>query len=323
MLTPFDYLLLALVGTLVGGLASMVGVGGGFVMSPLLYILFSFDPAYFGLAGTQVDLLYDYARATSLFAIIFNASASSISYSTQKPRLPHYKVGLVSAAVTIPSSMISAQIAYIMPKDLFSIIFSISMSVLAIKMIAFPKKSNDKDKDIISPYSCFDESEYDNLIWGVPKNLLILTVIFSSFAGVTAGMLGLGGGVIMVPILTQILCLPIHIAAPTSLFIMIFTSISGSVINYANDLILFDLAICIGIGFIIGSQIGTRTVKKFRSELLQQLFAVVMLLAMIKLPIGARTIESWLIIIGIWGILVIFSFWVKNHYENRKAKSIS
>lgn len=319
MLTPFDYLLFVLVGILVGSVASMVGIGGGFIMSPLLFILFSADPSYFGFAGTEIDLLYDFARATSLFAIIFNASASSLSYGTQKPRMPHYKVGLICAAVTIPLSMISAQIAFLMPKDLFSIIFSLSMSILAIKMIIFPKKSKAKDSEIESPYCCFDESEHDNLVWGVPKDLLILTVILSSLAGIVAGTLGLGGGVIMVPILTQVLQLPIHVAAPTSLFIMIFTSLSGSIINLSNDLIVFDIGLCIALGFIIGSQIGTRTVKKFRSEWLQQFFAIVMLLAMVKLPIGAKTIDSWFIIIGIWGVLVLLSLWIKRIFDNRNS----
>ena len=52
-------------------------------------------------------------------------------------------------------------------------------------------------------------------------------------------------------------------------------------------------------------------------------FAVVMLLAMVKLPIGAKSIDSWIIIILIWGVLVILSFGIKRYFDNKNKDNIS
>jgi len=313
---PFDYILLIGLSVLVGFIASMVGVGGGFVISPLLFLLFRANPDYFGLPVLPPNEVFGYtnfARATSLFAIIFNALASSFQYSRNKWSRPRYKVGFVCALVTIPSVMIFSQLASILPTQILGIIFSVSLSLLAIKIIVWPKKSDNPAEDAAEN----ENSSEQDLIWGLPKNRLTATIILSILAGAVSGMLGLGGGVVMVPILSQVLGLPILIAVSTSFFIMIFTSIFGTATNVMNGFVLFDIGIAIAIGYIMGSQIGTRTVKNLKSETLQQIFASIMLFGMVKIPFSTDTIESWIIVIGIWAILTAMSFGIKYYLDTR------
>jgi len=102
-------------------------------------------------------------------------------------------------------------------------------------------------------------------------------------AGLSAGLLGIGGGLLLVPIFYYILKVPMHIAVGTSLMVIVFTSISGSIKHFQLDNIDFKLALCVAIFSIIGSYYGAHLSEKLPADTLRRIFAVVLMLVSIKM----------------------------------------
>ena len=101
-----------------------------------------------------------------------------------------------------------------------------------------------------------------------------------------AGLLGIGGGVIQVPILNLIFGVPIHISIATSLFIIIFTSSFGTVTHFLLGNVLLTVGIFLAMGTIIGGQIGAHTSLKIESGILRKIFAVLLSFTGIRMIIS-------------------------------------
>ena len=105
----------------------------------------------------------------------------------------------------------------------------------------------------------------------------------SFFGGVASGLLGVGGGTILVPIMCYALDFPIHFSIPTSMFIMIFTSVSGVTSQLQQGNVDPIFAIYLGIGSIFGAQVGAYTSKKLSSRNLRLVFATMLIAASINM----------------------------------------
>jgi uncharacterized membrane protein YfcA len=117
---------------------------------------------------------------------------------------------------------------------------------------------------------------------------IIIGAGLSFFGGVASGLLGIGGGTLVVPILIVAMGMPIHYATATSMFTMIFTSISG-VARYAqSDLINFPVALLLAAGTVVGAQVGAYTSKKISGRNLGLIFGIMLVVA------GANMIQKFM-----------------------------
>jgi len=105
----------------------------------------------------------------------------------------------------------------------------------------------------------------------------------SFFAGIISGMLAIGSGVFLVPILLMVVSAPVHIAIGTSMFLMGITSLAGSFQFYRVGDINFVFAILLGIGALIGTQIGAYVSSRIRAERVQLLFAIALVIASLEM----------------------------------------
>ena len=121
--------------------------------------------------------------------------------------------------------------------------------------------------------------EYDARIY---SGLVLLFI-----GGLASGFLGLGGGLIVVPILTAYVGLPMHLAVATSMLTMIFTAISGASTHIMLGHVLMDYAAPLVIGILVGAQFGARVARRLKSASLEKVFAF-MVLAMGVLLIITR-----------------------------------
>jgi len=160
-------------------------------------------------------------------------------------------------------------------------------------MIFFSKES--KEGENIS------EIEHDKIIWFGYEKREILSTLLGFIAGFYSGLLGIGGGVVMVPILVTVGKIPMHKAVATSMFIMIFTSIAGAFVKISNGQIHPDLAIFLILGIFLGAQIGPLLVRKINTKRLQQIFGGLMIVALISIVIGRDQVVAL-----IQGILNLF-----------------
>ena len=249
-----DFWWLVIFGFLIGILASMTGVGGGVFIVPILTFFYAF--------------VVNSATSTSLTTIIFTAIASTVNYAKQK-RI-YYKTGLILVITTAPGAYMGAWLATIMEERLLGLVFGIFLILVAARTIisVFRKKTQDKQSAIVTDTQLIHSGK-----------TIALGVGLGFFGGIASGLLGIGGGTLIVPILTIALGMPIHYATATSMFTMIFTSISAVAKYYHSNLIDFPVALTLAARSIIGAQVGAYTSKKLSGRNLTIIFGVILIIA--------------------------------------------
>ena len=264
-MTSFDMILTPLVAFLVGIIASMIGVGGGVFIVPFLTLVSDFSPQH--------------AVGTSLAMIVFTSLSSTTRYSRQT-RID-FKVGLILTLATVPGAFLGAYLTTLFTAELLGLTFGIFLIFVALRM-AFP--SNFHKHRLLRAQRSWHRKiiDSDGNVFEYDTNVNS-GLALSFLGGLSSGLLGIGGGSLMVPILHLIMSIPIHITVATSMFIMIFTSVSGVATHFSLGNVHLDYAILLCVGVIFGAQIGAHFSKKVSGKNLKRLFAVVLFLVSIRM----------------------------------------
>jgi len=241
-----DQLWLIPLGFAAGLLGSMIGLGGGIIVVPVLTFL-GFPPTA--------------AASNSLFAALSNAIASTISYSKQK-RI-EYPLGLKLGLLSIPGTVLGAIISTDVAPDMFKILFGFVLIASAV-YIFLRKKIETKEKRI-------------------SKQMMVFAIGASFFAGVISSFFGIGGGIIFVPLMVVGMGMAMKKAAPTSQMILLFASLSGVVVHSLLGHPDFLQAGLLAIGSFIGGLVGARLSIDIKERYLQILVSAVIIIAAAKL----------------------------------------
>lgn len=108
---------------------------------------------------------------------------------------------------------------------------------------------------------------------------LYMTLIFGLASGTLAGLFGVGGGFMKTPIMLKVFKIPAKIAAATALFMIVITSITGSISHYLQGHIFLDKAWPIILGFTIGAWIGHKVNTKIKAKTLEKLIGFALIFA--------------------------------------------
>jgi uncharacterized membrane protein YfcA len=112
---------------------------------------------------------------------------------------------------------------------------------------------------------------------------LLTGATLSFFGGLASGLLGIGGGVLIVPIMTLVMEVPIHVATATSMFTMIFTSTSGVTQHYMANHISLEYVLPLALGTILGAQLGAYTSKRLSAKYLRAIFGAMLIVVGIQM----------------------------------------
>ena len=247
-----DQLWLILLGFAAGVLGSMIGLGGGIIVVPVLTFL-GFPPTA--------------AASNSLFAALSNAIASTISYSKQKRIV--YSLGLKLGLLSIPGTILGAIISTDIAPDIFKILFGFVL-IASAAYIFLRKKIETKEKTI-------------------SKQMIVFAIGASFFAGIISSFFGIGGGIIFVPLMVVGMGMAMKKAAPTSQMILLFASLSGVIVHSLLGHPDFLQAGLLAIGSFIGGLVGARLSIDIKERYLQILVSVVILIAAAKLFFDAMS----------------------------------
>jgi len=258
-----DWWMLPVFGFLIGIIASMTGVGGGIFIVPILTFFCGF--------------IVSSATGTSLTSIIFTAIASTLNYAKQK-RI-YLKTGATLIITTAPGAYLGAWLATIMEERMLGLVFGAFLILVAIRMIisALRTKAQKQVQSVRTDTELLHSGK-----------TIIIGAGLSFFGGVASGLLGIGGGTLVVPILIVAMGIPIHYATATSMFTMIFTSISGVARYVQSDLINFPVALLLAAGTVMGAQVGAYTSKKISGRNLGLIFGIMLVVA------GANMIQKFM-----------------------------
>ena len=249
------FLTLFFVAIVIGFLASLLGVGGGIFMVPLL-LLARFVPTIQEAVGT------------SIAGVVFTSISSTIAYLFR--RAIDFRIGLLLMPTTVLGAWIGARLTEVINAKVLSIAFGVLLLYPVVMMI-----QGKQPKDI--PFSLKGRAE------GI--RLYATTAILGLIAGTAFGLFGIGGGTVMVPTLAVFLGLDIITAAATSLFVMIPSAIMAATQHWLQGDLRPELALPLILGLVIGAQIGPRVGHRIPKRRLRQLFGIVLLYAAINMII--------------------------------------
>ena len=241
-----DQLWLILLGFTAGVLGSILGLGGGIIIVPILTFL-GFSPTV--------------AASNSLFAAFSNAIASTISYSKQK-RI-EFSLGLKLGLLSIPGAVLGAIISTDVAPDIFKILFGFVLIASAF-YVFFRKKLESNEKSF-------------------SKQVVVFVVSASFFAGIISAFFGIGGGIIFVPLMVVGLGMTMKRSAPTSQMILLFSSFSGIITHSFLGHPDFAQSGFLAVGSFIGGLVGARLSLEIKERYLQILIVIVILIAAGKL----------------------------------------
>lgn len=275
-------LVLLAIGGAVGFLSGMFGVGGGFLITPLL-IFYNIPPAV--------------AVATGANQVIASSFSGALAHFNR--RTIDFKLGGVLMAGGIAGSLVGVQVFAklrdIGQLDLFvSLLYVVFLGTVGSLMLWESVGALRKAKAGVSP--SLKKPGQHNWIHRLPLKMrfraskLFVSVIpilgLGAFIGFLASIMGVGGGFIMVPAMIYLLKVPTNVVIGTSLFQIIFvaafTTVAQAVMNESVDVVL---AFLLMLGGVAGAQYGAKAGQRLRGEQLRALLAGLVLVVALRLAV--------------------------------------
>jgi len=262
-------------GFAVGFYGTLVGIGGGPLLVPMLALFYDQPPA------TIV--------ATSLSVVFLNALSGSAAYYQQR------RIDLVSGTVfgfaTIPSSIAAYFLLAHLSHALFTRVFGVFLLFLAGYVLFGPTPAAAAPTSTLGDYGLLGplsprrlvDSAGSTYLYAVDERLgTLVNVAFG--AGTT--VLGIGGGILQVPLLVYVLRFPVHIATATAHYVTsintAFTLIPLLFFGHVDP----RLTLCLGAGVVLGARLGARFSRRFSGRTLLRLLTIVFVLAGVRMLFG-------------------------------------
>jgi uncharacterized protein len=253
---------LALIGLGVGAFGTLIGAGGGFILTPILLLLYPHDSA-------------QTLTAISLAAVFFNAASGTTAYARQ--RRIDYRSGAVFALATLPGAIAGALVVGVVSRQVFDTIMGVVLALLAFWLLVGERWPLPPQRGHLEHRVVVDRSgqRYE---WDVP---LRRGAFYSLGVGFLSSFLGIGGGVIHVPLLVRALGFPTHLATATSHFVLAIMAGTGTVTHVVLGSFRHGhgvrRAVALSIGVVAGAQFGAHISLRLRGAVIQWLLAAALL----------------------------------------------
>ena len=246
------YILCGLTAGLLGG---YLGLGGGIIMVPFLTII----------AGLDIKI----AVPVSVSATVVTSIASSNEYL--KKGMVDLEMAIILALFMVIGTITGSSLSAYIPGHYLQIVLTIIVLYTAISLIT-NKKS---EEAITQPINR-------------NKNIL-LTAIIAIVTGILSGLVGIGGGVIIVPVLYLMIGLPLSTSRGTSSLMIGFSAAAATTVYYLQDKIDFHIVIGVIFGIIIGGKLGGKLGAVAKPKIVKIIFFIVLVYVALKLGYGALT----------------------------------
>ena len=266
-----------LIAVFAGFLGSLVGLGGGIIITPALTILFGFD--------------IKYAIGASIVAVIATSSGSAIAFV--KDHVSNMRVGMLLEVFTTAGGVVGALMAGVFSSKLLYIFFSLILlnsfygMLKKTGLITKLKKEEEKvENDKYADKYKLNSTYYDKAtgetvkynVTNVPQGSLVM---FG--AGFASGLLGIGSGAFKVVALDTYMKLPIKVSTATSNFMMGVTATASALIYFFNGTINPAIAAPIALGTLIGSRTGAKVMQRLDAKYIRYIFLPILLFTIVNM----------------------------------------
>jgi len=271
-------------GGAVGLLSGIFGVGGGFLMTPLLIMM--------GIPPTV-------AAASDSNQIVGASTSGTLAHL----RLGNVdvKMGVLLLIGGVLGGTVGVEIIKVLRQMgnadfLINVTYVLMLGLVGgymfIESLQSMRKSKAPAKD--EPEKHVKSSAFARIVGSLPWQMdfkrsgvrmsPLLPLILGMLVGVLSAIMGVGGGFIMVPVMVYMLRMPMHVVVGTSLFQILFTCINVTVMqSVSNHTVDFVLALILLVGSALGAQVGAKIGKKLHGDQLKILLASLVLVVMFKI----------------------------------------
>ena len=254
-----------------GTLGTMLGLGGGIFLVPILSLVF--------------DVPLTSAIAASAIAVVANSISGSRVYL--QARFTNVRLAYVLLVPTAIGAIAGGLIATSIPQTVLKAIFATLLILVASVMLrrrnpAEVPAARQRASDPLRLEGSYVDGPASDVITYVPRKVGIGLPI-ASLGGVASGMFGIGGGPITVPLMSILMRVPVKAAASTSSFMVGMTASASALIYYSRGHVDPAVTVISMAGIIAGARIGARLVTRVRPHVLIVLFVVVLTLLAISM----------------------------------------
>lgn len=268
-------LLLVALGLTVGVLGTLIGAGGGFLLTPALLLVYPHDSA-------------QTISAISLAVVFANAVSGTTAYARQG-RID-YRSGRRFALAALPGSILGALAVGLVPRRVFDGLMGLLLGTLAAWIVTRRGQGTRATRASRTTHRRIVDRDGTIHDYDVP---LARGTLYSIGVGFVSSFLGIGGGVIHVPLLAGALGFPIHIATATSHFVLAIVSGAGTATHLIDGGLRLGSglrrAAALSAGVIPGAQLGAAASRRLPAHRIQQVLAVALIVISIRLVFSAAT----------------------------------
>jgi len=277
-----NILLMVGLGGIVGFLSGLFGVGGGFLMTPLLMMM--------GIPATV-------AAASDSNQIV--AASASGCYAHFRARTIDFRMGMLMLLGGVGGGTVGVQLIRVLRRlgeadFVITVVYVLMLGGIGSYMFfeSLTALRGRRPAAAGAKPSIYRRAvEALPLRMSFPRSKVTISALMPALLGILVGVLaaimGVGGGFIMVPVMIYLLRMPMHVVVGTSLFQILFTCVNVTVLqSYMNHTVDFMLALLLLLGSVVGAQIGVRAGKRLKADQLKILMAVIVLAVMLKMLLG-------------------------------------
>lgn len=287
------YVWLAILGFALGTFGTLIGAGGGFLLVPLLLLLYPHE---------RPEII----TSISLAVVFCNAASGSWAYA-RLGRIDYHAAALFALAA-MPGAVLGAMTTTAVPRRLFDALLGTIMVAAAVHLLrqphveGAPATASEEEGARPAPDDPADAApsttppaeapraagapsvrHTGRFLPGLPAGVRValnpartrLGMLLSAMVSYVSGLLGIGGGIVHVPLLVRALDFPVHVATATSHCILALMSLSGLLVHVATGTFShgYRRTAALAVGVVLGAQLGARLSNRLHGGWIIRLLA--------------------------------------------------
>jgi len=262
-------LLMAAIGLGAATIGSLAGLGGGFIVAPLLRLVFHLPPSQ--------------AAGTSLVLVFANVASASVAFVRQGR--VDLRLAVTMGVLAIPGSIIGALLVKIAPATWFDLAYAALLGFVAIDLL---RRKEAVATGAMAKIPWAKRRVFADRISGT-EFVYAESPPIAAAAGISTGFLssffGIGGGIIVVPVLLRVFLMPAHIVSASSHMVILLSAPFGVAIHASQGDIAWLDALPLAAGGIVGGQLGAAISKNISSTVLVRALAAILTAAALSLAL--------------------------------------
>ncbi|RIK44130.1 MAG: sulfite exporter TauE/SafE family protein [Chloroflexi bacterium] len=275
-----ELIAVAFVAASAGTLGTMLGLGGGVFLVPILTLAFGID--------------LKVAVAASAIAIVANSCAGSGVYLIR--RFTNLRLALLMLVSSTLGALVGGLLAVSLPEPVLKgtfalVLLSVAYAMARRKPLRQQSVDDTQQPDPLAISGHYYDPALDRFVRYTPRRLRI-AIPTSTTAGLASGMFGIGGGPIIVPLMNILMGVPLKAAAGTSAFMVGLTASASAMVYYTRGYVDPRVTMAAVFGIVGGAHLGTRVASRIRPAMLGHIFVIVLVVLAISMVLDAVGVIS-------------------------------